>query len=417
MVGPGEIGSPGATRLLNIEIGGQVSWLLPLALFGIVALLWQPGWRRERGKTSEENDTSSSGTMRVVPLPTTQDTKAARKRVRFSIPRDMYRQSVVLWSVWLLTEAVFFSLASFFHLYYMVMLTPALCALAGIGVATMLQDELSISARNWRSWLLPLALVVTVATQLYILAPFPVWSHWLSPLLIVLGILITVVLVVFLVVRSLRSVGKRYVMSAVFVGMLVVLLTPTIWSAIPVAQNRLQAFPYAGPVLPATHVAKLLSQYEAGFLNIPPSWVNYLVAHQGHTPYLAATLVAALAAPLIVETGEPVMSIGGFSGSDSILSYQDVQHLVANGTIRYILMAAPYPQQRVSPELEDYFSVASLIMVEGFAGQGFTTDWIADSCLQFDPVTGQHLAYDSPSTGPIDVGQLAMYDCRGARDS
>lgn len=51
-----------------------------------------------------------------------------------------------------LTMAVFFSVAGFFHQYYLSTLAPAICALFGIGVVVMWQDY---RHSGWRGWLLP----------------------------------------------------------------------------------------------------------------------------------------------------------------------------------------------------------------------------------------------------------------------
>ncbi|HEV2659877.1 MAG TPA: glycosyltransferase family 39 protein, partial [Ktedonobacteraceae bacterium] len=91
---PGEIGYPGPTRLFGPQLAGQISWLLPLALAGIVVLLWR---RRNLGLQSP------------------------------------HVRGLLLWGIWFLTTAGFFSFASAFHVYYMVMFAPAICALAGIG--------------------------------------------------------------------------------------------------------------------------------------------------------------------------------------------------------------------------------------------------------------------------------------------
>ena len=55
---------------------------------------------------------------------------------------------------------IFFSVAGFFHQYYMTEMAPAIAALFGIGLVTMWQDY---QRDGWRGWLLPLALVATVA--------------------------------------------------------------------------------------------------------------------------------------------------------------------------------------------------------------------------------------------------------------
>ena len=59
--------------------------------------------------------------------------------------------------------------------------------------------------------------------------------------------------------------------------------------------------------------------------------VAYLQAHQGAARYLVATLDANTAAPLILATGRPVMSLGGLLGSDPILTTSQLQRLIATG--------------------------------------------------------------------------------------
>src|SRR3989454_1909620 len=78
-------GNPGLLRLFNEPLGGQIVWLLPTALLGMLALAWQ-------------------------------------RRPRF--PEDRQQQSLLLWGTWLLTMAGFFSVASFFHQDYLSKFAP-----------------------------------------------------------------------------------------------------------------------------------------------------------------------------------------------------------------------------------------------------------------------------------------------------
>jgi len=120
-------GNPGLLRLFNEPLGGQIVWLLPMALLGMLALAWQ-------------------------------------RRPRFREGRQ--QQSLNLWGIWLLTMAVFFSAAGFFHQYYLSTLAPAICALFGIGMVVMWKDY---RRSGWRGWLLPLALLFTALEQNHIL--------------------------------------------------------------------------------------------------------------------------------------------------------------------------------------------------------------------------------------------------------
>jgi len=73
----GETGNPGPLRLVNSALGGQASWLLALALLGVLVAAW-------------------------------------RRLPRF--PLDRREQSLLLWGMWLLTMGAFFSIAGFFTL-------------------------------------------------------------------------------------------------------------------------------------------------------------------------------------------------------------------------------------------------------------------------------------------------------------
>src|SRR5205823_9551026 len=71
--------------------------------------------------------------------------------------------------------------------------------------------------------------------------------------------------------------------------------------------------------------------------------IRYLEAHQGHATYLVATANSMNASSIIIATGKPVMALGGFSGSDKILSVQQLARLVANGTVHYFLIQSGGP--------------------------------------------------------------------------
>ena len=189
-----ESGAPGPLRLFNEPLAGQIAWLLPMAILGALALAWQrrPNFREDR-----------------------------------------QQQSLVFWGMWLLTMGVFFSVASFFHQYYMTEMAPAICALFGIGLVVMWKDY---RRPGWRGWLLPIALIVTVAEQIHILTHYPAWGQWLIPLMVVLCIIAVVVLVSARLAPRIgvKGPGARYLLPALGVGVLALMLAPTVWAAIPV---------------------------------------------------------------------------------------------------------------------------------------------------------------------------------------
>jgi 4-amino-4-deoxy-L-arabinose transferase-like glycosyltransferase len=93
--GPSFSGSTGLGRLFAADMGGQISWLLPVALLALAVLIWV-SWREPRtGRT---------------------------------------RAAVLVWGGWLLvTGGVFSFMAGIIHPYYTVALAPAIAALTAIG--------------------------------------------------------------------------------------------------------------------------------------------------------------------------------------------------------------------------------------------------------------------------------------------
>src|SRR5262249_34871443 len=86
----GLTGTPGPQRLIDDALGGQVSWLLPLALLGLLATGWQ---------------------IRPEALAVIWHTRRSWLQVRLT----QRQQAFVLWGMWFLTQAIFFSVAAFFQ--------------------------------------------------------------------------------------------------------------------------------------------------------------------------------------------------------------------------------------------------------------------------------------------------------------
>ena len=214
--GPGQDGFPGPTRLFNKELAGQISWLLPLALIGMIALLW-----------------------RKYPHPL----------------QSKHVQGFVLWGVWFLTTAAFFSFTTGFQMYYMVMFAPSICALVGIGIATLWHEYTNMGIRGW---FLPVALYITAAVQLSFLSPFPAWRvSWLPPMLFFVTFIVGIGLLVLRVWR--KDAFSPLSVPFLAAALLALLLAPAIWAALPVIQNRNSAFPVAGPY--GTTTPSLASTY------------------------------------------------------------------------------------------------------------------------------------------------------------
>jgi 4-amino-4-deoxy-L-arabinose transferase-like glycosyltransferase len=66
--------------------------------------------------------------------------------------------------------------------------------------------------------------------------------------------------------------------------------------------------------------------------------VTYLEANQGTATYLVAASGSQTTASIIIATGKPVITIGGFSGGDPAPTLAQFKQLVAEGKVRYLLV-------------------------------------------------------------------------------
>jgi len=371
-----ETGAPGPFRLFNEPLAGQIAWLLPLAILGVVALTWQ---RRPR------------------------------------LQEDRQQQSLVLWGMWLLTMGIFFSVAGFFHQYYMTEMAPAICALCGIGLVVMWQDY---RRSGWRGWLLPLALIATVAEQAHILTSYPTWGQWLIPLMVVLCILAAGVLISARIAPRIgvRAPRASYLVPAVSVGVLALMLAPTVWAAVPVIQNTTAQLPVAGPSVRDGFTGNFTGGRGEN-AGADPALVRYLEANQGNATYLVATPSSMTADGIILATNKPVMALGGFGGSDPILTTNQLVTLIHQGVVRFFLLGSPRVGRQPPPQfLEDIPEQYRDRFRGGFGGgfgggsQSSLTLWVTQHCNSVPTSLWQSLSTTTNNApGPFGTNQL--YDC------
>ncbi len=400
--GPGGAFQNGAfdpLRLFSTSLGGQIAWLLPFALLAIVALAW---WRRPR------------------------------------LQQDRQQLGLVLWGFWLITMAVFFTLEGAFHEYYMTEMAPGLCALVGIGLVVMWQQYRS---GDWRGWLLPFALALTAVVQIAMLSSYPTWAQWLSPLIAILTVLALLALLFFRLgprfnVRA-GLATVRVASVALSIGMLALLVAPTVWSGYSVIQNTESSAPTAGPGAQGnpggarTGFAAGNGRGQGNFNNqqagafagffggessrVDPALISYLETNQGNAQFLVATPSSNMADGIILATNKPVMAMGGFSGSDPILTNSDLQNVIANGTVRFFLLNSPRATQRLFDQLPEQYRER---FGGRFGGGGFgfggqaqsaLSTWISNHCSAVPSNEWQG------TTRSTSSGQL--YDCATARSA
>ncbi len=187
-------GSSGPLRLLNSALGGQVGWLLGFALVSGIAVLI-----------------------------------ASRLR-----PRDPRTGWLIAVGGSFLAGAVLFSFASgIFHPYYVSLLAPFLAALVGAGAGELFGRRLSLRL------VAPVAIAAGVIVELVIRGQYPAQLHWLTPVLVCLGVLMIAVLALA------RSPRARAVALAVALAAL--LAAPAVWAFDTLSYATSSTFPSGGP--------------------------------------------------------------------------------------------------------------------------------------------------------------------------
>jgi 4-amino-4-deoxy-L-arabinose transferase-like glycosyltransferase len=406
-------GGTGPLRLFNEPLGGQIAWLLPLAILGALALAWQ---RRPRPQEDRQQSKEPlRGRFAWLSPPAILGALALTWQRRPRLQEDRQQQSLVLWGMWLLTMGIFFSVAGFFQAYYMTEMAPAIAALFGIGIVIMWQDY---RRPGWRGWLLPLALIATVAEQIHLLASYPAWGQVLIPSMVVLCIIAVVVLVSARIAPRLkvRAPSIRFLPLALGIGVLALTLAPTVWAAIPVIQNTTAEVATAGPIQRGNGFGGNFG----GNATVDPALIRYLEANQGTTKFLVAVPSSMTADGIILATNKPVMAMGGFSGGDPILTTGQLASLVANGTVRFFLLGGGFGFGRQLPaqilnRIPQQYRNRLRGGFGGFGGgqQGALTTWVTQHCKTVPANLWQSAPAASGVGGGFGgVGQL--YDCATA---
>jgi 4-amino-4-deoxy-L-arabinose transferase-like glycosyltransferase len=340
--GGGRWGATGLTRLFGGEMGGQISWLLPAALILLVALLWM-----------------SRRTPRT----------------------DQRRAAVMLWGGWLLVTGATFSYAQgIIHPYYTVALAPAVAALVGIGATTLWRHRDSLFARA----MLAVALATTAVWAFVLLDRTPSWFPGLRVVILVAGLGAAATIIVG------ARLARRGALALACVGVAAAIAGPAAYSVDTAATPHSGAIPSAGPVSTAGFPGgrppglgagggRAGGTPGAGFGGPPGGFggagasafgggpagggggrpggaggtggpggllgsttpstamVQMLQQHSSAYQWVAATAGADNAAGYQLATGDPVMAIGGFNGTDPAPTLAQFQQLVSQGKIHYFI--------------------------------------------------------------------------------
>jgi 4-amino-4-deoxy-L-arabinose transferase-like glycosyltransferase len=326
-----EVGQPGWLRLFSAPLVTEASWLLPVALLGIPL------------------------TLLVLGRPWPQTKK---------------HLALVLWAGWLLPEVVYFSLnTGLFHAYYLIMLGPPLAALVG---ATAWSLWHLIRRRRWIGWILTaLILGLTLLSQLSMLREHLSYA-------VVVAVAAVPLLLGGLALLDWATARKRVSLarSGLGVALLSLMVAPLLWSGLTALNpNPDVALPRSGPS--TGQPGRVLQTLAPGQEAI----LDYLLANTEPDDYLLATLSSHEASPYILATDRPVLTFGGFTGGDSVITVERLTEMVTDGEVRYVLGGQELSRRK--PEI----------------GR-----WVQNNCTAIEiPGTTE----SGPGRGPA----AALYDC------
>lgn len=297
-------GPPGRLRLLNRVMGTQAGWLLPIAIIGGLAALYATRLRPSRRLAA-----------------------------------------IGLFGSWAVIDGYVISITKgLTHPYYLAALGPPLAALFGIGVDAW-----------WGSWhgrrpvalLGPLALGLTGLTHWTLLRRFP-WRPGLA-FVSLAALFVAAVLTLALPLRRRSTRWRRAPQWVTAFSVAAVLLAPAVWLTGSIANGMNAALPYAVPFAdqgggpaeqqPGGVVPNGGFQFPNGDL---AALARLLKSHRAERPRGATTDVmvpsAAAAEGLIIRFGIAAVPVGGFVGSDPIISTEQLQARVKTKAVRFFLL-------------------------------------------------------------------------------
>jgi 4-amino-4-deoxy-L-arabinose transferase-like glycosyltransferase len=309
-----ETGSPGIFRFFTQPLSKQMSWLLPFALVSVLIALFAA-------------------------------------RIRLPLESNVHK-ALVLWGGWLLTCVVFFSMVSgIFHAYYAIMLAPALGAMVGIGFAQLWSWG---KEKNWAGLLLITTSAVTIGFQVFASYQYGEQSWWMlgMGLLFVAGSLLTVVM-------------KRAAFVTLLTSMLII---PMYWTVMTVASNPNINLPtaYSGSEQAAGPDRARQPGDDAAGSNANTELLAYLEENTQGMKYLVAVPSSQQGATLVLASGRPVLYMGGFGGQDDVVSAEDLDAMVENSELLYVMYGNIQGQkQEIAAWVEE-----SCFVIEQFSETG-----------------------------------------------
>jgi 4-amino-4-deoxy-L-arabinose transferase-like glycosyltransferase len=344
-------GKPGIGRLFNSTVGGQISWLVPLALLALVVAA-----------------------------------VAEVRRHRAGAPGDrLLRAGWLLWGSWLLVTALVFSFTQGdWHAYYTTMLAPAIAAIGAMGLALMWTIYRRDKGTAWM--LLPAAVAVSAGWAFVLstrVSSFDGWVRWSVVVAAAVGI-------AGLAAAKLPMRGwSGLAVPAAVVTVLSLMLASAAWSASATnGGNNPAAGPGGNPFTSlGAHSSGGSTGHGSGAPSIapPPGFgggnltsvdgqiLRYAEQQSGSAEIKLAIEGGSLnASRFLINADEPVIGLGGFDGADNAPSVDQLQRWVKQGKLKFVLGAG----------LSPIFTAMSAL---GGKAEDARTAWVMNNCTVIDP--------------------------------
>jgi 4-amino-4-deoxy-L-arabinose transferase-like glycosyltransferase len=345
--GGGNWGETGWDRLFGSSIGGQISWLIPAALILLVAGLVATGRARRTSAT---------------------------------------RGAFLVWGGALLTTMLVFSyMQGIFHEYYTVALAPYIAPLVGMGAALLWEKR----DEAWASLSLATAMTATAAWGYVLLDRSSDYLPWLKWFVLVGGLTAALGLIFA------GRLGRRLALGAAGLGLVAALAGPAAYTLTTVNEGHTGSIVTAGPAVaggrggpggggvpggggfpgggqnqqgrnqqngngfpgggfPGGQNQQGQGQNQpngdggrtgggggvGGLLNgagVTSEAKRLLETDADRYTWAAAAIGAQNAASYQLSTGDPVMAVGGFNGTDPSPTLARFKEYVADGEIHYFI--------------------------------------------------------------------------------
>ncbi|MFJ4784823.1 ArnT family glycosyltransferase [Streptomyces sp. NPDC088794] len=349
-------GDAGLYRLFNSIMGGQISWLIPFAAIALIGGLVLRG-------------------------------RAPRT--------DAKRAALMLWGGWFVLHYLTFALAEgTFHPYYVTAMAPGIAALAGAGGVMLYRAFKDGSAAKW-GWVLPAAIAASSVWAIILLQRVSGSGTLYTVAEVVAGVAGTAAVIGLLVGRFTRR--QRLTGIAALAAVVALLAGPAAYSVSAATSSTNGTNPTAGPSTgggmggggmgggrrpsgnggPGGGSSSSKSGSGGQSLGTPPSGsgsssngssskaesgteststsgsggtgggsqvssaeITYLKKHQDGATWLVAVATDQTASSIILESGQPVISMGGWSGSDNAMTLAKLKSLVKSGKLHYIVVSS-----------------------------------------------------------------------------